>query len=150
SVCGFAEVALVLLVFLTSARSYAASSCPPAPRYSETRYDDDFTYLQDRACRSDFWDPLKYIPLAAEKGWYLSLGGEIRDRYERFNTPLWGQQPQSPGGYLLQRYLLFGDLHLGDNVRVFAELMSDWENYRVGGPRPKLTKTNLTSPSSSS
>jgi Alginate export len=107
------------------------------------RYDDDFTYLHDRACRSNFWDPLKYIPLATEKGWYLSLGGEIRERYERFHNPLWGQQPQSPGGYLLQRYLLFGDLHLGDNVRVFAELMSDWENYRVGGPRPQIDEDQL-------
>ena len=143
SVYGFAEVALVLLVFLSSAPSYAASSCPPAPRYSDTRYDDDFTYLHDRACRSDFWDALKYIRLAAEKGWYLSLGGEIRERYERFHNPLWGQQPQSPGGYLLQRYLLFGDLHLGDNVRIFAELMSDWETYRVGGPRPQIDEDQL-------
>jgi hypothetical protein len=28
-------------------------------------------------------------------------------------------------------------------VRVFAELMSDWENYRVGGPRPQIDEDQL-------
>ena len=59
------------------------------------------------------------------------------------SQPAWGQQPQSPDRYLLQRYLLLGDLHLGDNLRVFAELMSDWENYRVGGPRPQIDEDQL-------
>src|SRR5690349_23649077 len=112
--------ALVAVLVLTSAAwSLAASSCPSRPQYSNTRYDDDFSYLRDPVCRKDFWDPLKYIPLNARGDWYLSLGGEIRERYERFNNPLWGQQPQSRGGFLLQRYLLFGDLHLGESVRIF-------------------------------
>jgi hypothetical protein len=127
----FAAAAAVL-VLVSVARSAAASSCSSGPHYSNARYDDDFSYLHDPACRKDFWDSLKYIPLNARGDWYLSLGGEIRERYERFHNPLWGQQPQSPGGFLLQRYLLFGDLHLGENVRIFSELMSDWENDRVG------------------
>jgi hypothetical protein len=123
---------VAVLVLSNVARSVAASSCPSEPRYSNARYDDDFSYLRDPACRNDLWDPLKYIPLNSRRDWYLSLGGEIRERYERFHNPLWGQQPQSPGGFLLQRYLLFGDLHLGENVRIFSELMSDFENDRVG------------------
>jgi len=123
--------------------SRAASACPSEPKYSLTRYDDDFSFLRDPGCHNNFWDPLKFIPFNSQADWYLSFGGEIRERYERFHNPLWGQQPQSPGGYLLQRYLLFGDLHLGDNVRVFAELMSDWENYRVGGPRPQIDEDQL-------
>src|ERR1700691_1470743 len=108
---------IALLVLLSVARSDAALSCPSGPRYSDVRYDDDFSYLHDPACRKDFWDPLKYIPFNARGDWYLSLGGEIRERYERFHNPLWGQQPQSPNGYALQRYLLFSDLHLGDHIR---------------------------------
>src|SRR5271156_3458151 len=134
---------VVLLVLIGVSGSQAASSCPSGPRYSDARYDDDFSYLRDLACRNDFWDPLKYIPLNSRRDWYLSLGGEIRERYERFNNPLWGQQPQSRGGYLLQRYLFFGDLHLGENVRIFSELMSDWENDRVGGPRPMIDEDQL-------
>src|SRR6516164_8395251 len=94
----------------------AAPACASKPQYSLMRYDDDFSYLREPACHTDFWDPLKYIPLNSQGDWYLSLGGEIRQRYERFYNPLWGQQPQSPGGYLLQRYLFFSDLHLGENV----------------------------------
>src|SRR5712691_62492 len=130
-------------VLLTGARSYATSSSPSKPIYSETRYDDDFSYLRDSACANDVWDPLKFISLDQDKDWYLSLGGEVRERYERFHNPLWGEQPQSPGGFLLQRYLLFGDLHLGENVRIFSELMSDWENARVGEPRPMIDQDQL-------
>src|SRR5271154_706304 len=114
-----ATAVVALLVLVNVSPSQAASSCPPGPQYSNARYDDDFSYLRDPSCRNDLWDPLKYIPLGSRRDWYLSLGGEIRERYERFNNPLWGQQPQSRGGYLLQRYLLFAGLHLGENVRIF-------------------------------
>jgi hypothetical protein len=116
--------AVAVLGVLNAGRSQAAFSCPSSPRYSDTRYDDDFSYLRDAACHSDFWDPLKYIPLGSQENWYLSIGGEVRERYERFHNPLWGQQPESPDGYALQRYLLFGDLHLGEHWRIFSELMS--------------------------
>src|SRR5271167_2384314 len=69
----FVNAALIALVLISVSRSQAASSCPSEPRYSNTRYDDDFSYLRDPACRNDFWDPLKYIPLNARRGWYLSL-----------------------------------------------------------------------------
>ena len=138
SLHSIAAAVVAVLVLTSVARSQAASSCPSGPQYSNTRYDDDFSYLRDPSCRKDFWAPLKYIPLNSRRDWYLSLGGEIRERYERFNNPLWGQQPQSRGGYLLQRYLFFGDLHLGENVRIFSELMSDFENDRTGGPRPMI------------
>jgi hypothetical protein len=138
---GVAFVAALTLPLDNSVR--ADSSCPQKIIYSDTRYDDDFTYLRNPNCRSDLWDPLKYIPLDSSGDRYVSFGGEIRQRYERFYNPEFGQQPQSPGGYLLQRYLFFGDFHLGENVRVFAELMSDWENWRVGGPRPQIDEDQL-------
>jgi hypothetical protein len=135
--------AVAVFAVLNAVSSRAASGCSSAPRFSDTRYDDDFSYLRDPACRNDFWDSLKYIPLDARGDWYLSLGGEIRERYERFHNPQWGQLPQSPGGYALQRYMLFGDLHLGEDVRIFAELMSDWENARIGGPRAQIDEDQL-------
>lgn len=137
------DAALVAMVLLSVTGTQAAFSCPSGLHYSDTRSDDDFTYLRDPSCRNDFWDPVKYISLNAQGDWYVSFGGEIRERYERFHNPLWGQQPQSPGGYLLQRYLLFGDLHLSESVRIFSELMSDWETARVGGPRPQIDQDQL-------
>jgi hypothetical protein len=143
TLCKRRQVALVMLVLLSASRSDANGSCPAAPRYSEPRYDDDFTYLRDPVCRTDFWDPLKFIPLDTQAGWFLSLGGEIRERYERFHNPLWGQQLQSPDGYALQRYMLFGDLHLGEELRIFIEPMSEWENARISRPRPQIDQDQL-------
>lgn len=99
------------------------------------RADEDYRYLLDPARRTDIWDPLKYIPLNEKGSWNLSIGGEARERYEYFNRPNWGKDPQD-NGYFLQRYFLHGDLHMGENVRLFAQLQSILEDGRKGGPRP--------------
>jgi hypothetical protein len=38
--------------------------------------------------------------------------------------------------FLLQRYMLHSDWHLGENFRVFVQLKSGLEDFRAGGPRP--------------
>jgi hypothetical protein len=65
----------------------------------------------------------------------LTVGGEVRERYEYFENPVWGLQPQDGNGYLLHRYMLHADLHLGERLRFFGELKSGLENGRTGGPR---------------
>jgi hypothetical protein len=82
------------------------------------------------------WDIIKYIPSNDKGDWYLSTGGEVRERYEYFHNSLWGQGPQDSNGYLLQRYMLHADLHLGPYGRLFGQLKSGLENGRTGGPRP--------------
>jgi hypothetical protein len=129
-----------------SIRAFQASyqlASPLGKRKSGLRYNDDFAYLRDHSCHNDFWDPIKYIPLDRGGDWYLSFGGEIRERYERFHNPLWGGQPQSPNGYALQRYMLHADLHLGEDLRIYGELVSALENARVGGPRPQIDRDPL-------
>ncbi len=46
-----------------------------------------------------------------------------------------GKRAQDPNGYVLQRYFLHGDLHFGDNFRLFGQLQSSLEDGRRGGPR---------------
>ena len=46
------------------------------------RYEEDYSYLRDPARSSDFFDPLKFIPLGAEGEVYLTLNGEARFRYD--------------------------------------------------------------------
>lgn len=114
---------------------HAQPAAPPTrPPYLELRYDEDYRFLQDPARRTDAWDPVKYIPLRKE-GWYLSLGGEGRVRHDFFRNPGFGRDPESPKGFLLQRYLFHADTHLGPHFRVFAQVQSGLENGRVGGPR---------------
>lgn len=113
-----------------------AGQNPPArPAYQELRWDEDWSFLRDRAQRSDFWDPAKYIPLN-DHGWFLSIGGESRTRYEFFRNASFGSAPNTPHGFLIQRYLLHADMRLGPRVRVFVQMQSGLENGRVGGPRP--------------
>ena len=38
--------------------------------------------------------------------------------------------------FLLQRYMLHSDWHLGRRYRIFVQLKSGLESYRTGGPRP--------------
>lgn len=107
---------------------------PSVPSYKLNRADENYLYLQDPKRKIDFWDPVKYLPFSVRGDWYLSIGGEARERYEYLDNPNWGSGPQG-SGYFLQRYFLHGDLHLGERARLFGQLQSSLENGRRGGPR---------------
>lgn len=47
-----------------------------------------------------------------------------------------GAEPQDPGGYLPQRYMLHFDLHMGSRARAFVQLKSGVETGRRGCPHP--------------
>ena len=108
----------------------------PAPErtYNLLRENDDWSFLADPSLRRDFWDPIKYIPLGCE-ACYVSLGGEVRQVFEQVANDNWGKQAYM-NTFLLQRYMLHSDWHLGKRFRVFIQLKSGLENYRAGGPRP--------------
>ena len=106
----------------------------PRPSYTALGFDEDWSFLSDPKLRGDYLDRLKYLGLGLP-GWYLTLGGFVRLRYEL--AP--GFPPTTPydrHGYFLQRYLAQGDLHLSRFVRVFVQLKSALENGRDGGPLP--------------
>ena len=106
------------------------------PPYQRFRYDEDYRYLRDPAKRADFWDPIKYIPLNGAGDAYLSLGGEVRERYELYHNDRWNPAAPDQDGFLLQRYLFHTDLHLGPSVRVFGQLQSSLINWHEGRTRP--------------
>jgi alginate export protein len=131
-ICGI--IVIMMTVSAAPATAETGTSLQPPP-YRLNRADEDYRYLADPARRSDLWDPLKYVSFNEAGSWYLSLGGEARERYEYFNNPNWGSGP--PGsGYLLQRYFLHGDLRMGEHTRFFAQFQSSLEDGRTGGPRP--------------
>jgi hypothetical protein len=114
------------------------------PPFQQLRYLEDYSYLRDKSLRRERLDRLKYIPLRKGKpGWYLSIGGEIRQRFEAFHNDFWGAAPPDANGYSLQRYMLHADWHFGKNARAFVQLRSNVEAGRSGGPRPVLDENKL-------
>ena len=106
----------------------AASPEVEGSGYNNTRYLDDFSYLSDSSRASDFWDGVKYIRLGDDPYGlgqpYLSLGGELRERFETYSNPNFGIKAPAHNAYLLDRLLLHADLHLNDYMRGFLQLGS--------------------------
>jgi hypothetical protein len=88
----------------------------------------------DPTCRTDAFDPSKYVPLGSSNESFVSFGGEVRETMEYFNNASWGQGPQSDP-YSLQRFMGHVDLHLTRRFRLFTQLKSGIELGRNGGPR---------------
>ena len=102
--------------------------------YTLLRENEDWSFLKDRSERQDFWDRIKYIPLGAD-GWYLTIGGEVREAFEKVGNDNWGKQPYT-NSFFLQRYMVHTDWHLGEHFPRIMQLKSGLEAFPRGGPRP--------------
>jgi hypothetical protein len=132
---GFLTIGFALSRNATGQASKSVDSASP-PAFKQLRYDENYSYLRDSTRRTDFLDRLKFIRFDAEGNSYLTLGGEVRERYEYVQNSLWGRGPQDDNGYFLQRYMAHADAHFGDYFRFFTQFKSGLENGRNGGPRP--------------
>jgi hypothetical protein len=99
-------------------------------------YDDEFT---DPSALTGISNGLKNIPLGSVRGWYVNLGGSLRERFESFSNSAFGF-PQAGGvrheDYFLHRLLLSADFHLGPYARSFIQLGDELEAGRRPGPQP--------------
>jgi Alginate export len=109
------------------AQSRSAATEPNRPAYqigSAGRFNEDWSSLRgvDLGATDDPLDRLKFIPLTSDQSVWLTIGGQIRERGEYFRHLLFGDsQPKDSDGYLLSRYRLLADLHVGRYFRLFAE-----------------------------
>ena len=85
------------------------------------RYAEDYAYLSDPARRTEALDSIKFIRLGrGESLSYLSLGGEVRQMYERFENPDGGVRQWVP-----LRVMAHADVRLRENRwRLFGQLAS--------------------------
>ncbi len=68
---------------------------------------EDYGYLADPERQlGEWWEPLKSRPVGPGDA-AITLGGEVRVRYEAIRGSDFGAGPQDDGGYLLTRYLPF-------------------------------------------
>jgi Alginate export len=73
---------------------------------------------------------------ALPPGFSILVGGELRERYEYTNNPIFGGDPQDENGVWLQRLAGFSDLHWGRSARLFVELHSAIQEGRAALPAP--------------
>jgi hypothetical protein len=113
-------------------------------QFRPLRFDDDFS-AQRQACAENNSACWKDRPIADDVR--LSIGGDLRWRYEHTDNPRYGVDPQDRWGVLMQRGSVFADLRLGEHWRGFAQLSSSYTKGRAAGPSPvdedRLDPTNL-------
>src|SRR5688500_4929897 len=109
-----------LWVMLFTAMCALALGAEPAA-FESLRYNEGWSLLQDSSQQADWLDSVKFVPLHGTNV-YISLGGEARLKYERYDQPVFNQTPADNDGFLLQRYLLHADFHATRYFRVFGQL----------------------------
>lgn len=135
--------ALCATPFLALAQNSSPLPASNPPAYKALRFVENYAYLANPTNRTDWFDPIKYIPLRTNApGWYATFGGEVRERFEGNYDPDFGIGGQTADSYWLQRLTLLSDVHLGDRFRIFVEGISgviEGEN----PPAPKVQNDPL-------
>ncbi|KPF79114.1 hypothetical protein IP88_02565 [alpha proteobacterium AAP81b] len=88
--------------------------------YASLRYDEDWRALCDPARRTQPFDAVKCRDTGG--GTTLTLGGELRERFEAVRNPVFGLAARGSDRVLLHRLLVHADWRAGDAVRVFVQL----------------------------
>lgn len=126
----------VLSPFIALAGTTTGETPAPPPAYDILRFNEDYSSLSNAENRTDWFDHLKYIPFTTNNpSWYMSLGGELRERYEAAHDPGFGVRGDNDA-YWLQRITLLDDIHLGDRVRIFTEGISGLMEGETQPPPP--------------
>lgn len=131
----FMTSAIVATMIVSTSGAQETAAAPPAavtrPKYSFLRQNEDWSSLRNapKDQLTDFWDPIKYVPLSDDGSIWASFGGDARMRLESWNNLAFGAPPNDDDTFVLWRLRLHGDVHFGDNLRVFIEgksaLMTD-------------------------
>ncbi|QDH16834.1 alginate export family protein [Swingsia samuiensis] len=113
-----------------------AAGFGPVGRYGVAAWAEDWSYLRDKRNRKDFFDPLKFIALNSQRTIWLTLSGESRLRNWYEENPFLGRSGKANSGRIGVRNLLGADLHLGEHVRFFGQLINGdaggWKGYGYG------------------
>src|SRR5690349_9542828 len=82
------------------------------PAHKMLRFDEDYSYLSNAPSWKDWFDAARYIPLGTnDPSWFLSFGGELRERVESIHDDNFGIG-SGADSFWLQRITFLADLHL--------------------------------------
>jgi Alginate export len=118
----------VAIVIACSARISHAQTAQTAQTsrlaYAPERYDEDWSFLRDPSKRTDFFDPIKWIPLDKNGSSYLTVGGELRENFQDMRNMEFGLPSPMHTANDFHRIFLFADVHLGQRFRTFVDLVN--------------------------
>lgn len=124
----FVAIALTLVIIGVDAARAGDGDLAIAkrPTIQANRWEEDWSVLADPRLRTEAFDGLKYIPLwATDPKSYVSLGANLRERFETNNAPAFGTGKTASDSYLIQRLQVYADIHFNANWRAFVELEDD-------------------------
>ncbi len=100
-----------------------ASDAPTRPKIAFNRWQEDWSVLADPKLRTEPLDFLKYVPLSStDPHSYLSLGLNVRERFESNDAPAFGVGDRKGDSYLLDRVQIHADLRPDSEWQLFVQL----------------------------
>ena len=124
------RIILVSICFCLAARGAVSQENLQLPALSLLRAEENYSGLRGSKI-GGFPERLKFLPIGDKS--YLSLGGEARYLAEVFQNNGWDESAGTTG-WLLQRYMLHADWHLG-NFRTFVQFHSALQGLTDQSPR---------------
>lgn len=124
-------VVLVAVLVASSTAAWAqddgADETPQRPSIMFNRWQEDWSVLADPGVPREPLDGLKYIPLSSDDPMtYLSLGADVRERFEANDAPSFGIGHNPNNDYLISRMETHADLRIASQIQVFVQLQSDF------------------------
>ena len=108
------------------------AATPTRPDILPNRWEEDWSVLADPRVPRQPFDSLKYIPLSPDDPkTYLSLGADVRERFEGNDAEGFGIGPHNNNDYLISRTDVFADLRIANQVQIFAQLQSDFAPWKT-------------------
>lgn len=107
------------LVLALASLPVAAMAQTQRPEIGNLRYREDWGVLCDPTRRTEALDALKCVGLGGATT--LTLGGELRERFEYVRNPAFGLEDRGDDQVLLHRLMVHADLRGGDHVRAFVQ-----------------------------
>ncbi len=118
---------IIIFIAIIGGAPYANGQNRPSgrPPIVPIRQLENYEFLKDSSNADLNFDPIKFIPLSDDKSNYVSIGGELRTLYES----ILNRQDEGEG-YLLARFMVHADFHLGPRFRIFIQPASGFEFFK--------------------
>ena len=130
------RAALLAAVGLSAASALAGAACPDSTPYRFLRFEENYAYLRDAACRTDPWDAIKFIPLDGDGERFLTLGGDARLKLINGRDIVIGEDQGDSRNVAAQRFHVHASLRAASAMRFFVEVKANAVSGREPAPLP--------------